>query len=77
MTTNSIDLTGLTPQQVYKIRELVQEFRESPHQSQEELQSSHQFSEDEQLDNLDEEFDWLVANLGVKMPLTRSQIYDS
>lgn len=29
-----------------------------------------------QLDNLDQEFDWLVADLGVNVPLTRKEVYD-
>ncbi|MGI0480811.1 hypothetical protein ACN4EE_08465 [Geminocystis sp. CENA526] len=28
------------------------------------------------LDNLDQEFDWLVADLEVNMPLTRKKVYD-
>jgi hypothetical protein len=77
MTTNSIDLTGLTPQQINKIREIVEEFRNNSDQSQEELISDDQFLDDEELEQLHDEFDWLVADLGIKTPLTRSQIYDS
>ncbi len=87
MDTNNIDLTGLTPQQVAQIKEIVKSFRENSSQPLEEkvddediknkLQSSLESLEDEELNSVHEEFSWLVADLGVKTPLTRSQIYDS
>lgn len=87
MNTNYIDLTGLTPEQVAEIKEIVKRFRDSSSQRLEEngydenidnqLESSVESSEDEELKNLHEEFSWLVADLGVKTPLTRTQIYDS
>ncbi|MGB5771780.1 MAG: hypothetical protein WBM32_18230 [Crocosphaera sp.] len=87
MDTNYIDVTGLTPQQVAEVKEMVKSFRESSSQVLEEnsyhentdnqLESTVESSDDEELKKLHEEFSWLVADLGVKTPLTRSQIYDS
>ena len=74
---NDLDLTGLTPQQINKVRELVQEFRESSQSKDGELLSKLEASEDANLTNLHHQFNWLVADLDVKTPLTRSQIYDS
>ncbi len=87
MDTNYIDLTGLTTEQVAEIKEIIKSFRESSSQRLEEnsydentdnqLESPVESLEDEELKKLHEEFSWLVADLGVKTPLTRTQIYDS
>ncbi|MEL4895799.1 hypothetical protein [Crocosphaera sp. Alani8] len=87
MDTNYIDVTGLTPEQVAEIKEMIKSFRESSPQVLEEnsyhentdnqLESTVESSKDEELKNLHEEFSLLLADLGVKTPLTRSQIYGS
>ena len=71
-----IDVTGLSPQQIAILQEIVAEFRavHKPNVEQR-VNLNHLIDETEQLKQLHQEFDWWVADIGVKSPLNRSSIY--
>ena len=71
-----IDVTGLNPQQIAMIEEIVTALRlasriEGNGEAEREMRSR-----DQKLQELHDEFSWLIANLGVKESLSRSKIYD-
>lgn len=66
-----INVTGLTPKQILKVQEFANRLKEESYQ---ELPPEKP-QEDEELKQLHQEFDWLVADIGIKEPITRSKIY--
>jgi hypothetical protein len=67
--TTQIDITGLSPSQILKVQEFANHLKE---QSAKKAQTAE---EDEELKQLHEEFDWLIADIGVKTSIRRSEIY--
>jgi len=73
MSQTQLDLTGLTPEQINQVEAFIEHLRRSSkNKSQEEKM---QKDEDEELRQLHEEFDWLIADIGIKNSLHRSDIY--
>jgi ornithine carbamoyltransferase len=71
-----IDVSGLTPKQMAIIEEIVASFKVVAQQSDSSPNIvNQQNTEVEPLDILHQEFDWLIADLGVKEPIKRSDIY--
>ena len=72
-----IDVTGLNPQQIAMLQEIVAAFRAVSQQQA--VNYNQTFSnygqEEDQLKQLHREFDWWVADVGVKETLNRSSIY--
>lgn len=69
-----IDVTGLSPQQIAMLQEIVQAFRAVSQQNVNQT-VSNSGNEEEQLKQLHRQFDWWVADVGVKETLKRSSIY--
>lgn len=69
-----IDVTGLSPQQIAMLEEIVTAFR-AVSQKNVNQTVSDSGAEEKQLKQLHKEFDWWVAEVGVKEPLNRSAIY--
>lgn len=75
--TKVIDVTGLTPQQIAMIEEIVTALKMASKMEKENDEPEKKpLAEEAQLKQLHEEFSWLVTDLGVKEPFNRSQIYD-
>ena len=74
MERQTIDVTGLSPQQIAMMQEIVAAFRASQQQNVNPI-VNHPTDEEEQLKQLDREFDWWVADVGVKDTLNRGSIY--
>jgi len=73
MSNLQLDLSGLTPQQISQVQAFVERLKqESQNES---TQETPQKDEDEALQQLHQEFDWLIADLGIKNALHRSDIY--
>ena len=79
-----IDASGLTPKQIAILEEIVASFKLVAQQNdsstnivnqQNNQQNNQQITEAEPLKILHQEFDWLIADLGVKEPIKRSDIY--
>lgn len=76
MVNKVIDVSNLNPKQIAIIEEIIATFKTVSQQNQ-----SSQYSvkietkKQEELEQLHQEFDWLVADLGVKEPISRSNIY--
>lgn len=71
-----IDVTGLNPQQIAWVQEIVSAFRAVQRQQNVNQMVSNSGDEEEQLKQLHREFDWWVADVGVKETLNRN-IYRS
>lgn len=71
-----IDVTGLTLQQIAMIEEIVNALRIASRIEENKEEEKEDRSTDEKLQELHDEFSWLIADLGVKEPITRSKIYD-
>ena len=71
-----IDVTDLSLKQIAMLEEIIAAFKAVSQQDNfsQDL-SKKEDEEKEELKQLHQEFDWLVADLGVKEPLTRSNIY--
>lgn len=70
-----IDVTGLNPQQIAMLQEIVAAFRAVSQQQNVNQTVSDSGDQEEQLKQLHREFDWWVADVGVKENLNRSIIY--
>ncbi|OLT62726.1 hypothetical protein [Moorena bouillonii] len=71
-----IDVTDLSPKQIAMLEEIIAAFKAvSQQNSFSQDISKKEYKEKEDLKQLHQEFDWLVADLGVKEPLTRSNVY--
>ncbi len=75
-----IDASGLTPKQMAILEEIVASFKLVAQQNDSSQnivnqQNNQQNTEAEPLKILHQEFDWLIADLGVKEPIKRSDIY--
>ncbi|MFB2893703.1 hypothetical protein ACE1CI_12395 [Aerosakkonemataceae cyanobacterium BLCC-F50] len=68
-----IDVTGLSPEQIAILQEIVVAFRAVA--PQQEVNQTVSDSGDEELKQLHKEFDWWVADVGVKETINRSSIY--
>lgn len=70
-----IDVTGLNPEQIAMLQKIVEAFRAVQRQQNVNQTVSNFGDEEEQLKQLHKEFDWWVADVGVKETLNRSSIY--
>ncbi|NEQ88542.1 MAG: hypothetical protein F6K26_54105 [Moorea sp. SIO2I5] len=71
-----IDVTDISPKQIAMLEEIIAAFKAvSQQNSFSQDISKKEDKEKEYLKQLHQEFDWLVAELGVKEPLTRSNVY--
>ncbi|NEO35617.1 MAG: hypothetical protein F6J90_04505 [Moorea sp. SIOASIH] len=71
-----IDVTDLSPKQIAMLEEIIAALKAvSQQNSFSQDISKKEYKEKEDLKQLHQEFDWLVADLGVKEPLTRSNVY--
>ena len=71
-----IDVSDLSPKQIAMLEEIIAAFKAvSQHNNFPQDISKKEDEEKEELKRVHQEFDWLVADLGVKEPLTRSNIY--
>ncbi|NET81655.1 MAG: hypothetical protein F6J94_06700 [Moorea sp. SIO1F2] len=71
-----IDVTDISPKQIAMLEEIIAAFKAvSQQNSFSQDISKKEYKEKEDLKQLHQEFDWLVADLGVKEPLTRSNVY--
>ncbi|NEO50682.1 MAG: hypothetical protein F6K55_44010 [Moorea sp. SIO4A3] len=71
-----IDVTDLSPKQIAMLEEIIAAFKAVYQQNSFSQDiSKKEYKEKEDLKQLHQEFDWLVADLGVKEPLTRSNVY--
>lgn len=73
MKTEVIDVTGLSPEQIAILQEIVVAFRAVSQQ--ENLNQKISDSDDEELKQLHKEFDWWIVDVGVKEPINRNNIY--
>ena len=71
-----IDVTGLTSNQIAILEEIVAALKAvyETNNFQKEV-SNTKNQEEEKLQKLHQEFDWLVADIGVKKTINRSDIY--
>ena len=73
MSKTQLDLTGLTSEQISQVEAFIEHLRRnSKNESQE---KKMQKKEDKELQQLHKEFDWLIADIGIKNSLHRSDIY--
>lgn len=71
-----IDVSGLTPKQMAIVEEIVASFKFIAQQNDSSPNIvNQQNTEVEPLKTIHQEFDWLIADLGVKEPIKRSDIY--
>ena len=71
-----IDVTGLSPKQIAMIEEIIAAFKAvSQHNNSTQKLNQKEDKEREELNKIHQEFDWLVADIGVKEPINRSSIY--
>ena len=71
-----IDVSGLTPKQMAIVEEIVASFKLIAQQNDSSPNIvNQQNTEAEPLKTIHEEFDWLIADLGVKEPMKRNEIY--
>ncbi|MBE9229840.1 hypothetical protein IQ264_31035 [Phormidium sp. LEGE 05292] len=64
-----IDVTGLNPQQIAMLQEIIAAFRAVSQQQNVNQTVSDSGDEEEQLKQLHREFDWWVADVGLKETL--------
>jgi hypothetical protein len=80
MKTTVIDVTGLSDKQIALVEEIVTALRSVPDNQPGNQPGNHDVtvtSEDNELRQLHEEFSWLIADIGVKEPINRANIYDT
>lgn len=80
MKTTVIDVTGLSDKQIALVEEIVTTLRSVPDNQQINQGGNDDVTvtpEDDELRQLHEEFSWLIANIGVKEPINRSNICDT
>ncbi len=71
-----IDVSDLNPRQIAIIQEIIATFKSVSQQNNlPQYSVKTEDKEKEELRQLHQEFDWLVADLGVKESITRSDIY--
>ncbi len=70
-----IDVTGLSPQQIAMLKEIVAAFRAVSQQQNFSQTVSDPADEEERLKQMHRDFDWWVADVGIKDALNRSSIY--
>ncbi|QDZ39726.1 hypothetical protein FRE64_07110 [Euhalothece natronophila Z-M001] len=73
MSNFQVDLTGLTPEQISQVQAFIERLKQNSQN--EAIPETSQKDEDEKLQQLHQEFDWLVADIGIKNSLHRSDIY--
>ncbi|VXD20403.1 conserved hypothetical protein [Planktothrix serta PCC 8927] len=80
MMTKIIDVTGLSDKQIALVEEIVTALRSVPKNQQINQGGNHDVTltpEDDELRQLHAEFSWLVADIGVKKPINRANIYQT
>ena len=71
-----IDVTGLSPKQIAMVEEIIAAFKAvSQHKNSTQKLNHKENKGREELKQINQEFDWLVADIGVKEPINRSNIY--
>ncbi|NEQ65915.1 MAG: hypothetical protein F6K21_10520 [Symploca sp. SIO2D2] len=75
MDAKTIDVSDLNPKQIRIIEEIIANFKLVAQQ--EHLPQDFQTKKEpeESLEQLHQEFDWLVADIGAKQPILRNSIY--
>lgn len=73
MSNSQVDVTGLTPEQISQVQAFVERLKQNSQN--ETIPEPIQPDEDEKLQQLHQEFAWLVADIGIKNSLNRSDIY--
>lgn len=68
-----IDLTGLTPKQISQVQAFIEQLKQSSQNKS--TQEKSQPNQDEALQKLHQEFNWLIADLEIKNSLHRNDIY--
>ncbi|MBE9145154.1 hypothetical protein [Planktothrix mougeotii] len=80
MKTTVIDVTGLSDKQIALVEEIVTALRSVPDNQQINQGGNDGVtvtSEDDELGQIHAEFSWLIADIGVKEPISRAKIYDT
>ncbi|MGD1809482.1 hypothetical protein ACP6PL_29175 [Dapis sp. BLCC M126] len=71
-----IDVTGLSPKQIAMVEEIIAAFKAvSQHNNSTQNLNQKEDKGREELNQINQEFNWLVADIGVKEPINRSNIY--
>lgn len=73
MSNLQVDLTGLTPEQINQVQAFVERLRQNSQNQT--IPETSKKDEDKELQQLHQEFNWLVADIGIKDSLNRSDIY--
>ena len=73
MSNLQVDLTGLTPEQINQVQAFVERLRQNSQKQT--IPETSKKDEDKELQQLHQEFNWLVADIGIKDSLNRSDIY--
>lgn len=72
MSNFQVDLTGLTPEQISQVQAFVERLKQNSQNKT--VPETSQKDEDEKLQQLHQEFDWLVADIGIKNSLHRKLV---
>ena len=73
MSKTQLDLTGLTSEQISQVEAFIENLKQNSEQKSQ--KGNIEKNEDQELQQLHEEFDWLIADIGIKNSLHRSNIY--
>lgn len=73
MSKTQLDLTGLTSEQISQVEAFIENLKQNSEQKSQ--KGNIEKDEDQELQQLHEEFDWLIADIGIKNSLHRSNIY--
>jgi len=73
MSKTQLDLTGLTSEQISQVEAFIENLKQNSEQKSQ--KGNIEKDEDQELQQLHEEFDWLIADIGIKNSLHRSDIY--
>ncbi|NET58867.1 MAG: hypothetical protein F6K47_22770 [Symploca sp. SIO2E6] len=75
MNTKIIDVSDLNPQQIRIIEEIIANFKLAAQQDHLPEDFQIKKEQEESLEQLHQEFDWLVADIGAKQPILKNSIY--
>ncbi|NEQ66497.1 MAG: hypothetical protein F6K21_13515 [Symploca sp. SIO2D2] len=75
MDTKTIDVSDLSPKQIRIIEEIIANFKLVAQQEHLPQDFQTKKESEESLEQLHQEFDWLVADIGAKQPILRNSIY--
>jgi len=72
-----IDVSGLSPEQIRIIEEIIANFKLVGQQNHLSQDLKIKKEQEQSLEQLHQEFDWLVADIGAEQSMNRSNIYDA